>query len=90
MSAFFWINLSVGFGQGLTIIQIPPLSNGEDVLKLDEEEISWIASLGFISAVFGHFVGGFIANKWGRRTGALIICPVFLSGFLLNGFGQVS
>ena len=66
------------------------LSAGEDVLMMNEEEISWLASPGFISSVVGHFLGGFIANNWGRRTGAMMIYPLFMSGFLFCGLSKLS
>ena len=90
VSAFFWLNLSVGFAQGLTVAQIPSLSSDEDLVKMDEEELSWFASLGFIASILGHLLGGFIANKFGRKTGATIIYPFFISGFLLSGLGTIA
>ena len=45
-------------------------------------------SLGFGSAVCGHLLGGLLADRLGRRGGALAVCPVFMAGFLCRGLGD--
>ena len=82
--AFHWINLSVGLNIGLTTVQCEALSNGEDPMQLSKDQVTWLASVGFISAILGHLVGGLVSNKLGRKTGALLVSPLFTLGFLLN------
>ena len=85
--AFHWINLSVGLNLGLGTVQYDAFTNGQDPLQLSEDEVTWVASIGFISAILGHLLGGVVSNKLGRKTGALICCPIFCAGFLFNGVG---
>ena len=33
-------------------------------------------------AIAGHLMGGLVSNTWGRRTGALAVCPLFVLGWL--------
>ena len=72
VTPYFLINLSVGLTQGLTMVQVAPLLAGEDVVVVEEETISWLVSLGFISAVVGHLAGGATADILGRRRGAQV------------------
>ena len=72
VTPYFLINLSVGLTQGLTMVQVAPLLAGEDVVLMEEETISWLVSLGFISAVVGHLAGGAMADLLGRRRGAQV------------------
>ena len=33
-------------------------------------------------AIAGHLLGGLVSNKYGRRAGALAVCPLFTMGWL--------
>ena len=90
LAPYYLINLSVGLVQGLTMVQVVPLVEGEDVVVLDQERLSWLVSLGAVGAVVGHLAGGVAADKLGRRRAALLTCPLFMAGFLLSGLAQIT
>ena len=76
------INLSV------CLVQVVLLVEGEDVLVLDQEELSWLVSLGAVGAVVGHLAGGVRVDRLGWKGAALLTCPLFIMGFLLSGLSN--
>ncbi|KAJ0170753.1 hypothetical protein K1T71_013525 [Dendrolimus kikuchii] len=54
--------------------------------KVTDDEISWIASLLTIGAIFGPFFGGFAASKIGRKWGLLSSVIPLLVGWVLIAF----
>ncbi|KAK5644665.1 hypothetical protein RI129_005965 [Pyrocoelia pectoralis] len=89
------IALTTGIGLGWTSPVIPKLKNP---LYLDEnpfkrlitlEEESWIGSLLALGAIFGPFVAGYSADRFGRKKTLLLTGGVpFLISFLMLAFGQ--
>ena len=69
-------------------MQVVLLVEGEDVLVLDQEELSWLVSLGAVGAAVGHLAGGVRLDRLGWRGAALLTCPLFIMGFLLSGLSN--
>ena len=85
------INLTV-FCYGITIasnnVMIPRLLEGEKGdyfdLKIDEEEVSWIASSCLVGSYLIIFISNPISIRWGKRKTMLFDILVFLVGTLVN------
>ena len=45
------------------MVQVVPLVEGEDVLELDQEELSWLVSLGAVGAVVRQLAGGVTVDR---------------------------
>ena len=74
----------------MCLVQVVLLVEGEDVLVLDQEELSWLVSLGAVGAVVGHLAGGVRVDRLGWRGAALLTCPLFIMGFLLSGLSKLT
>lgn len=72
-----WITL------GLTSSDTP-FPNG----TLSMEEISWIASIQCIGALFGNIVFGYIINRYGRRWPIIIVAAPLVACWLAICFAQ--
>lgn len=70
---------------GMPALIIPSLSGHDpnETLILDEEGISWIASLNNLSVPLGCLLSGTFAEKLGRKKSLLVVCVPFLVAFLL-------
>ena len=52
---------------------------------LSDDEMSWIGSLILLGALCGSMVGGFIMDRWGRKTAFVIASlPLTLAWFLVT------
>lgn len=75
-----------GFCMGWTSPVNPKLTNTTAPV-LDQpvtaDEASWIGSLLTIGAIFGPFIGGFIASRIGRKWGVLSSAVPLIIGFIL-------
>lgn len=100
MNGFILVNISSlisAIAMGWTSSMNPPLtSSGPDnplghALSLDE--ISWIGSVLAIAGVSTPFVGGYLADRIGRKKTLLGNAVLFVASFLLMGilptFGQI-
>ncbi|XP_011701460.1 PREDICTED: facilitated trehalose transporter Tret1-like isoform X2 [Wasmannia auropunctata] len=56
------------------------------VLSIDQE--SWIASAAVLPIIPGCWVGGFMAEKLGRKTSVMLLFPVFFISWLIIGFAN--
>ena len=83
---FFWIALSVGLGLGLPAVQIPSILEGDDPIEMTQSEVSWLSCISIATCIPGNLLGGFIASQWGRKFGAIFLCPFFILGFLLSSY----
>ena len=45
------------------MVQVVPLVEGEDVLDLDQQELSWLVSLGAVGAVVRQLAGGVTVDR---------------------------
>ena len=67
---------------------IPRLLEGEKGdyfdLKIDEEEVSWIASSCLVGSYLIIFISNPISIRWGKRKTMLFDILVFLVGTLVN------
>ncbi|XP_011706954.1 PREDICTED: facilitated trehalose transporter Tret1-like, partial [Wasmannia auropunctata] len=57
-----------------------------EVLSIDQE--SWIASAAVLPIIPGCWVGGFMAEKLGRKTSVKLLFPIFFIGWMIIGFAN--
>ncbi|VVC25620.1 Sugar/inositol transporter,Major facilitator superfamily domain,Major facilitator, sugar transporter- [Cinara cedri] len=63
-------------------LQDPKTTPLETVMT--NESLSWMCSWGMFSAIFGSFIWGFVANKYGRKaTGFFTMIPYLVSWIIL-------
>ncbi|XP_045764548.1 facilitated trehalose transporter Tret1-like [Maniola jurtina] len=86
-----WVNLtmgSIGFAYGFSAVAIPQLNSPYSFIKVTISEESWIASIITLIAPIGCILGGFIIDKYGRRS-ILIYCHIpLILGWLTIGFAN--
>lgn len=61
--------------------EVNPLPN-----EIPQETLSWIGSLLPVGALMAPFLGGFLAEKFGRKITLLANSCLFTIAFLLMGF----
>lgn len=66
--------LSIGLSHGFPAILIPQLQAPDSDIQISLEEGSWIASLFILGDLVGCVIGGFIADRWGRRIAVCLDC----------------
>ncbi|KAK9505293.1 hypothetical protein O3M35_009383 [Rhynocoris fuscipes] len=76
-------SISVGMSQGFSAVLIPQLQLPSSYIKVDNQDASWIASLGVISTPGGALFSGLLAEAVGRKTTIQITALPFLIGWLL-------
>jgi len=87
-----------GMSNGYSAILLPQLktvSSGESLLgtadhfgPLTIDQESWIAASAVLPMAPGCWTGGFLADRFGRRTSVLLLFPIFFVGWLTIGFAN--
>jgi len=82
--SIYTLSMSMGASAGFSGVAIPQLKLGPDEggFGFSEEQISWIASLQVFSIFSTCVLGGFLGEYMGRKTLCLLVCPIYLAGFL--------
>ncbi|KAH1018638.1 facilitated trehalose transporter Tret1-2 homolog [Dendroctonus ponderosae] len=83
------LSVVVGMTLGYSAVLLPQLQesvNNLDVIKINTEEASWIASLAVIPMAFGTLIGGVLMEKYGRKNTHIITCSPYFAGWLLMYF----
>ncbi|XP_028028193.1 facilitated trehalose transporter Tret1-2 homolog [Bombyx mandarina] len=78
--------IALGFALGWTSpVNLKLLDPNDTPLSrpVTNDEISWIGSLLSVGAMFGPFIGGFLASKIGRRWSILLSSVPLIVGFVL-------
>ena len=70
------------------MVQVVPLVEGEDVLDLDQQELSWLVSLGGGGGRGASTGRRSHSGQAGRRGADLLNCPLFITGSLLSGLSN--
>ncbi|XP_072744985.1 trehalose transporter 1-like protein [Anoplolepis gracilipes] len=94
--------IAAGTSNGYSAILLPQLktissndseslSESADVnhfgtLTIDQE--SWIAAASILPVAPGCWTGGFVAERFGRRTSLMLLYPIFCIGWLSMGFAN--
>lgn len=78
--------LSAGFTVGYSAILLPQLKY-ENIMTIDEDLSSWIASIAPLSMCFGCMMAGYLTDGLGRRNSHIFLTVPFLIGWLLIAFG---
>lgn len=93
-SDFFLVNLATstfGMFEGWINTNIILLQSKDDTplsRPLSMDEISWIASIQCIGALFGNIVIGYIINRYGRRLPMIIVAAPLVACWLAICFAQ--
>ena len=82
VSGMFWISINIGLSVGLTTVQCEAMVAGKDRVSMTQDQVVWFANIFSILAMVGQLLGGVISNKYGRRLGAMLTCPLYLGGHL--------
>ncbi|XP_050307280.1 facilitated trehalose transporter Tret1-like [Anthonomus grandis grandis] len=82
--------LIYGLSLGMPTILIPNLSsdNPKETILLDEEGISWVGSINFLSVPLGCLVSGIATRPFGRIRTLQGISLIFFGSFLLFYFAS--
>ncbi|CAH2249938.1 jg841 [Pararge aegeria aegeria] len=86
-----WVNLtmvSIGLAYGFSAVAIPQLKAPDSSIKVSISDESWIASIITLFAPIGCILGGYLIDKFGRRT-MLIYCHVpLVFGWFYTGMAS--
>ena len=88
VSGMFWISINIGLSVGLTTVQCESMVAGKDIVNMTQGQVVWFANIFSILAMVGQLLGGLVSNRYGRRVGAMVTCPLFLGGQLCYWLGQ--
>ncbi|XP_076253841.1 facilitated trehalose transporter Tret1-like isoform X1 [Rhynchophorus ferrugineus] len=80
-----------GMTFGYSAVLIPQLqtvnnTNSTNVIRINREEASWVASLAVLPMAAGTLIGGILIQKYGRKTTHLIMCLPFSVGWVVMYF----
>ncbi|XP_065214994.1 facilitated trehalose transporter Tret1-like isoform X2 [Planococcus citri] len=85
-------SINVGMCQGYSAILLPqllnPIDDTDDVLMINSEEASWIASLGVLSNPVGALLSGLLMDACGRKTTILYTTIPFVFGWTIIGLSE--
>lgn len=81
-SALYWISINIGISVGLTTLQSEALVSGADLVQLTEDQVVWFTSMFSLVAMVGQLLGGLTSNRFGRRMGGMLVCPLYSAGYL--------
>ncbi|XP_066250974.1 facilitated trehalose transporter Tret1-2 homolog [Euwallacea similis] len=81
-----------GLTLGMPTMLIPNLtgSDKDEPIVLDNDGVSWLGSLNFLSVPIGCLISGTMASTLGRIRSMQIICILFFGAFLLYYFASQS
>lgn len=74
--------VSAGMVSGYSAILIPQLLDINSTVPFSPADASWIASVGVLPMGPGCFIGGYLMEKYGRRTSHMIVCVPMILGWV--------
>lgn len=81
--------ISSGMVSGYSAILIPQVVGRNTTVQFTEGDVSWIAAVGVLPMGPGCFLGGYLMNKFGRRTSHMIICVPMVLGWALIACSEI-
>ncbi|XP_066148673.1 facilitated trehalose transporter Tret1-2 homolog [Euwallacea fornicatus] len=83
------LTIVVGMTLGYSAVLLPQLqeaSNMPQLIRINKEEASWVASLAVIPMAVGTLIGGLFIQKYGRKKTQIIVCVPYFLGWILMYF----
>ncbi|KAF5288907.1 hypothetical protein FQA39_LY03786 [Lamprigera yunnana] len=81
--------LPIGMNIGFIPILIPQLViNSQEPFEVNDEEVSWISSITFLTSCVGSVVSGILSHSYGRRRVMTIITIPFFISWLIHYFSN--
>lgn len=81
-------SIAAGMTSGYSAVLLPQLQSNSSELRISEETATWIASTAVLPMALGCLAGGFLMERYGRKTTHLILSIPFVIGWVLIGFSQ--
>ncbi|TKX31212.1 MFS transporter [Campylobacter aviculae] len=80
MSMFICFLMTIVLTSGVATLMILPM-HFKELLNIGAKEALWIQNFGILAVVFGSFIQGVLASKWGSYK----ICTLFSLIFMVSG-----
>ncbi|XP_075229974.1 trehalose transporter 1-like protein [Lycorma delicatula] len=79
----FFSTLAIGMTSGFSAVLLPQLMETKSIIKITNDQSSWIASIAVLPMIIGCILSGFIMEKFGRRPTQRAFNILFIIGWIL-------